>query len=49
MIMDMYWWCHEVAYGYGIHGVYIYDDDDDDDMTWHDMRKWFYDDGYVIL
>ena len=28
MIMDMYWWCHEVAYGYGIHGIY------DAEMTW---------------
>ena len=32
-----------MAYGYGIHDIY------DDEMTWHDMRKWFYDDGYVVL
>ena len=28
MIMDMYWWCHEMAYGYGIHDIY------DDEMIW---------------
>ena len=40
IIMDMYWWYQEVAYGYGIH-IYIWCRDD--------MRIWFYDDGYVVL